>query len=170
MSGSFTLCQEAAVNQSTRTSGWAWSGEPVSQSFLEWFARLRDRWKDTNNSNNNSCFLLCLGKLCLTNIIEDKSVASCLDNTATSGLEGEPKSLERALQNMLGNVDARKEPQLLYASSPLTFLSQLAGVGDRVGWFGGTTKRENGGKYTFLHTQYSHGKIQQFDLSTNYIE
>ena len=74
---------------------------------------------------------------------------------------------------MLGNVDARKEPQLLYASSPLTFLSQLAGVGDRVGWWGGSGHRHNTagkwGKYTFLHSQYFHKKVQQLDFN-NYIQ
>ena len=103
-----------------------------------------------NNSNNNS-YSPFLGK-----IIEDKSVVSCLDNTTTPGLEGEPKSPERALQSMLGNVDARKEPRLLYASPPLTFLVSWHGW-ETVGWGGRVVRghRHNTGKGGKVHI-YTH--------------
>ena len=73
------------------------------------------------------------------NVTDKKFVASCLDHTATSGVGGEPRPLERALQHMLMQRGCQ-EGTISCCTHPLPSLPLVSWQGGRqggvVGWFG----------------------------------
>ena len=114
----------------------------------------------------------CWGKLCLTNIIEDKSVASCLGNTATSGLEGNQDLWKERCRTcwatwMLGRNHS-------CCTHPPPSLSLVSWQGWETGWGGSGAQAQHNGKmgesthfytHNILMGKYNNLICQQITLS-----